>query len=1197
MKKLVFFVLLLSSLAFLYCLTGTKETANTGHQTIQADRLPDLSNQNNNEDAQAFPDFNESIQQPLQQDGTRATNSTVASVSGNWSDTATWGGAPVPTSSEAVTINAGITVTVDIPAACYSITFAAVTASSAITISGTNSLAVTTTVSMPRPDTGFFCTINVNAGTCTIGTTLTMSGTLIAAGTRTDNINVTTGSFSIGGNVTSGTTGCIFAISGTGSMNFGGTFSSTPTMTLATTSTVNYTGALAQTIAPGTYGILNLSGAGTKTLAASKTMTVNGTLTNSSNFVLTAGTSTTSTWLVLVGNLTNAGTISAIGSYTRFIFNSPYAQTFTNNGTISSPMTSFDVSNTSALGLTIAGSNGFVVSRANLFAGVVSNSGMITLGDGGTTSAIVQRGVSSATTPAGSFAVAPNFNVGSGGLRLLYDNGSVAYSTGYEVPSSNTAMIFYLFDAADVTLSSDLTVTSELRFSGGTGVAALRIGTHTLTLNGVITYNAAGSFNGGASSNLIMNGSTTLNAITGGLNNLTINNAGNVALGGAVTIYGTLTLTNGRLVNSSYLTMATGATISRDAGGLNAAPIFAGTVNLIYTAAHAMNTGYELPLNSTVLNNLTTNAGGVTQSGTPTGSVSTIYTQGFNAAPADWATEIVTNPAGNAPTITYVTAATSTNPTVTPSEGTNCVQFNSYTCEAGDQIRLKMVSSPLVTTGKINIAITFDWYMDSGYNNDDNVVVQWSTNGTAWNSTNKYYRYRATNGWVINSFYLPAGAENQATLYIAFLFTGAYGNNCHLDNMKIDAITLGVPISTTATINGVLNLVGNYTIGDGNTLTINGNVNHSGGSIIGNVNGNVNVGSTGTIELPAIINTLTLDNSGVVMLPNDVTVGVLTITSGILNLNGNSLTFSGAPNLTFTGAGIVTSLSAAEATDPLLPAKINRQWLVSGGITSELHATFTWTALDDGDFNWTGNAPVVFQGTTRLTTISSALRSVTVAIASLSKAPFTIGFENGGDLPVELSSFTALVSAQMFVNLQWTTESETNNQGFNVLRSNDGILANAVQVNVGMITGTNTTTTHNYSFVDHEIEAQNAYYYWLEMVNFDGTSNFSNYVMVNTTNTAPVIPTTTMLKNAYPNPFNSNHSTTIGLDVKNGETATLTIYNVRGQIVKTYSKEAGSHQISWNGLDENGTACGSGIYFYKLSTESMNITKKMMIVK
>eukprot|EP00825_Cyclidium_porcatum_P049076 TRINITY_DN8400_c0_g1_i3.p3 TRINITY_DN8400_c0_g1~~TRINITY_DN8400_c0_g1_i3.p3 ORF type:complete len:110 (-),score=11.99 TRINITY_DN8400_c0_g1_i3:13-342(-) len=50
-----------------------------------------------------------------------------------------------------------------------------------------------------------------------------------------------------------------------------------------------------------------------------------------------------------------------------------------------------------------------------------------------------------------------------------------------------------------------------------------------------------------------------------------------------------------------------------------------------------------------------------------------------------------------------------------------------------------MVSSPLVTTGKINIAITFDWYMDSGYNNDDNVVVQWSTNGTAWNSTNKYY--------------------------------------------------------------------------------------------------------------------------------------------------------------------------------------------------------------------------------------------------------------------------------------------------------------------------------------------------------------------------------------------------------------------------------------------------------------------------
>ena len=47
----------------------------------------------------------------------------IASVNGNWSNAATWGGNPVPTASDDVIINSGITVTMDgNPAACLNLT-------------------------------------------------------------------------------------------------------------------------------------------------------------------------------------------------------------------------------------------------------------------------------------------------------------------------------------------------------------------------------------------------------------------------------------------------------------------------------------------------------------------------------------------------------------------------------------------------------------------------------------------------------------------------------------------------------------------------------------------------------------------------------------------------------------------------------------------------------------------------------------------------------------------------------------------------------------------------------------------------------------------------------------------------------------------------------------------------------------------
>jgi len=70
----------------------------------------------------------------------------------------------------------------------------------------------------------------------------------------------------------------------------------------------------------------------------------------------------------------------------------------------------------------------------------------------------------------------------------------------------------------------------------------------------------------------------------------------------------------------------------------------------------------------------------------------------------------------------------------------------------------------------------------------------------------------------------------------------------------------------------------------------------------------------------------------------------------------------------------------------------------------------------------------------------------------------------------------------------------------------------------------------------------------------------------------------------YPNPFNP--TTTISFSIPKESHAELSIYNIKGQKVKTLVNESalsGEHTVSWNGKDESGNSVKSGLYFYKLN--------------
>ena len=94
------------------------------------------------------------------------------------------------------------------------------------------------------------------------------------------------------------------------------------------------------------------------------------------------------------------------------------------------------------------------------------------------------------------------------------------------------------------------------------------------------------------------------------------------------------------------------------------------------------------------------------------------------------------------------------------------------------------------------------------------------------------------------------------------------------------------------------------------------------------------------------------------------------------------------------------------------------------------------------------------------------------------------------------------------------------------------------------------------------------------------------------------IPEKTALIGNYPNPFNP--STTISYDLAQSEYVELSIYNIRGQLVKTLvnePKEIGRHVVTWNGDDERSVLVSSGIYFYRLRVDSKTEVKKMLLMK
>jgi hypothetical protein len=219
--------------------------------------------------------------------------------------------------------------------------------------------------------------------------------------------------------------------------------------------------------------------------------------------------------------------------------------------------------------------------------------------------------------------------------------------------------------------------------------------------------------------------------------------------------------------------------------------------------------------------------------------------------------------------------------------------------------------------------------------------------------------------------------------------------------------------------------------------------------------------------------------------------------------------------------------------------------------------------------------------------------SVTYLTYSYRISAFNAGGQSGYSnisqiiVPVELTSFAASLD-KTGVLLKWGTASETNNKGFEILRSVDN--ENNNWQTIGFVEGKGTTSEFTeYEFYNDLSEFKTAVKlkYKLKQIDFNGATSYSEIVEADFT------PEIFFLAQNYPNPFNP--TTNIRFSVAKDGFVTLKVFNALGKEVETLISKnliAGQYNVSFDASELT-----SGVYIYQLNTDNRIESRKMMLLK
>jgi len=179
-------------------------------------------------------------------------------------------------------------------------------------------------------------------------------------------------------------------------------------------------------------------------------------------------------------------------------------------------------------------------------------------------------------------------------------------------------------------------------------------------------------------------------------------------------------------------------------------------------------------------------------------------------------------------------------------------------------------------------------------------------------------------------------------------------------------------------------------------------------------------------------------------------------------------------------------------------------------------------------------------------------------------------------LPIELIKFDVTSIDDTQVSIKWTTATETNNDYFDVLRSEDAINF----VSIKRIKGAgNSNSVLNYTFIDKNVENK-TYYYAIKQTDFDSKNTMSDIVSVNINNNIE--------PNIYPNPVQTGGK--INIDFSNNEFHKIDIYDISGKLIQSHTGHNMHEAINTDNLKQ-------GIYIITIQNNNNISTEKLIINK
>jgi hypothetical protein len=605
----------------------------------------------------------------------------------NWGDANNWNPNGLPAITDAVTLINNTTVNVTANASCASITFPSTNSNNiTLNINTGITLSVTGAVTINRGNNGL--------NTLATGSGILNAGSIVfggAGGTARHFLTISTGTVTVAGNVT-GTGGSgspTITFTGSGLLKLGGSiFTEAEGTFTASTGSVEYYAAGAQTVGDLTYNNLTLSGSGAKTItgatvngilsmegAATATGTVTGygaaaTLQYKGNTTQTTGTEFPATFSgtggVIIDN-TNGVTLGASKTITRLSLTS---------GILATGANLISVTNTGTTGITGGSSTSFVNGPVRWT--------LPTLVSGSTYNFPVGKG-----TTYLPFSLVNPLTTGTTTAQVEAFTTSSGGTVDATLASISTSEYWSLSTAANFTNSSvsltRQTLISPLDAIGGSATAAGQYvslagaaGTYGVTgsnsigstnrffalaqkasVSNTYTSIAAGNWNDvatwdlnsvpGATSNVIIAaGPVTVNINSALLGNLTINTGSTLNMGSANSVSGTGTFTiagTGTLLvgadnfpsGFSTNTLSLGSTVNYNGGAQTISVRTYGNLTLSGTLAKTF------PAGTTTVNGVLSMEGTATATLTGTLEYGTLSTLQYNTstartAGAEWIT-------------------------------------------------------------------------------------------------------------------------------------------------------------------------------------------------------------------------------------------------------------------------------------------------------------------------------------------------------------------------------------------------------------------------------------------------------------------------------------------------------------------------------------------------------------------------------